>query len=106
MYAISQWSCYFFLCNSNYQQGISDYLERKDIILNSYMKMQSIKIVKRSVMNNLEITYSPISAIREELKNDSPVQIKTKINERMYTSVCVYHKKMDKSTNEVNIAII
>lgn len=78
--------------NSNYQRGIAEYLERKDIILNPYMKMQSIEAVKRSVMNNLGIAYIPIFAIREELKNGSLVQIKTEIDERMYTSVCVYHK--------------
>lgn len=78
--------------NSNYQRGIAEYLERKDIVLNPYMKMQSIEAVKRSVMNNLGIAYIPIFAIREELKNGSLVQIKTEIDERMYTSVCVYHK--------------
>lgn len=78
--------------NSNYQRGINEYLERKDIILNPYMKMQSIEAVKRSVMNNLGIAYIPIFAIREELKNGSLIQIKTELDERMYTSVCVYHK--------------
>lgn len=78
--------------NSNYQRGITGYLKRKDIILNPYMKMQSIEAVKRSVMNNLGIAYVPIFAIREELKNGSLIQIKTELDERMYTSVCVYHK--------------
>lgn len=78
--------------NSNYQRGITEYLKRKDIILNPYMKMQSIEAVKRSVMNNLGIAYVPIFAIREELKNGSLIQIKTELDERMYTSVCVYHK--------------
>lgn len=78
--------------NSNYQRGITEYLERKDIILNPYMKMQSIEAVKRSVMNNLGIAYVPIFAIREELKNGSLIQINTELDERMYTSVCVYHK--------------
>ena len=53
--------------NSNYQRGITEYLERKDIILNPYMKMQSIEAVKRSVMNNLGIAYVPIFAIRERM---------------------------------------
>lgn len=78
--------------NSNYQKGIAEYLEKKDIILNPYMKMQSIEAVKRSVMNNLGIAYIPIFAIREELKNGSLVQIETEIDDRMYTSVCVYHR--------------
>lgn len=37
--------------NSNYQRRIAEYLEHTDIILNPYMKMQSIKAVK-SVMDN------------------------------------------------------
>lgn len=78
--------------NSNYQRGINEYLEQKDIILSPYMKMQSIEAVKRSVMNNLGIAYIPIFAIREELKNGSLVQIKTELDDKMYTSICVYHK--------------
>ena len=78
--------------NSNYQKGINEYLERKDIILNPYMKMQSIEAVKRSTMNNLGIAYVPIFAIHDELKNGSLIQLKTELDERMYTSVCVYHK--------------
>lgn len=78
--------------NSNYQRAISEYLERKDIILNPYMKMQSIEAVKRSVMNNLGIAYVPIFSIRDELKNGSLIQLETELDKRMYTSVCVYHK--------------
>lgn len=78
--------------NSNYQRGITEYLERKDIILNPYMKMQSIEAVKRSVMNNLGIAYIPIFAIRDELKNGSLIQLETELDNRMFTSVCVYHK--------------
>lgn len=78
--------------NSNYQRGITEYLTGKDIVLNPYMKMQSIEAVKRSVMNNLGIAYIPIFAIREELKNGSLIQLKTELDDRMYTSVCIYHK--------------
>lgn len=78
--------------NSNYQRGISDYLATKDIVLNPDMKMQSIEAVKRSVINNLGIAYIPIFAIREELKSGALIPIETEIKERMYTSICVYHK--------------
>ncbi|MCI9127901.1 MAG: LysR family transcriptional regulator [Eubacterium sp.] len=78
--------------NSNYQKGMEHYLENKDILLNPYMKMQSIEAVKRSVMNNLGIAYVPVFTIREELKNGSLIQIPTELDDKMFASVRVYHK--------------
>ncbi|MBP3851783.1 MAG: LysR family transcriptional regulator [Erysipelotrichaceae bacterium] len=78
--------------NSNYQRGIADYFASKDIVLNPDMRMQSIEAVKRSVMNNLGIAYIPIFAIREELRSGALIAVDTEIKDRMYTSVCVYHK--------------
>ena len=74
--------------NSNYQRRIAEYLEHTDIILNPYMKMQSIKAVK-SVMDNFWIAYIPIFAIRKELKFGSLVQVKTEIGwKNVY--ICVH----------------
>lgn len=78
--------------NSNYQRAINDYLDAKDIVLNPYMKMQSIEAVKRSVINNLGIAYIPTFAIRDELKSGALITLKTELDERLFTSVCVYHK--------------
>lgn len=72
--------------------GIADYFASKDIVLNPDMRMQSIEAVKRSVMNNLGIAYIPIFAIREELRSGALIAVDTEIKDRMYTSVCVYHK--------------
>lgn len=83
------------ICNepdSNYQRSINDHLSAKDIILNPYMKMQSIEAVKRSVINNLGIAYIPVFAIRNELEKGLLVHIKTELDDKMYNSVCVYHK--------------
>lgn len=78
--------------NSNYQRAMTEYLEKKDIVLGISMKMVSVEAIKKSVMNNIGIAYIPIFAIREELKNGSLIQIETGIDDRMYDSVCVYHK--------------
>ncbi len=83
------------ICNEPdgyYQLEMDKYLTQKDIILNPYMKVQSIEAVKRCVMNDLGIAVVPTYSIGEELKNGSLLPIKTELDERKYDSVYVYHK--------------
>lgn len=83
------------ICNEPkgyYQIELNKYLAKKDIILNPYMKVQSIEAVKRCVMNNLGIAIVPTYAIEEELKNGALVPVKTELDEKIYKSVYVYHK--------------
>lgn len=83
------------ICNEPegyYQLEMNRYLAKKDIVLNPYMKVQSIEAVKRCVMNNLGIAVVPSYSVLEELKNGSLIQIKTEIDERIYNSVIIYHK--------------
>lgn len=77
---------------ANYQTALTEYLDSKDIVLRPFMKFQSIEAVKRSVMNDLGIAYVPKFSVEDELKNGSLVQLKTDLDNRLYPSVCVYHK--------------
>lgn len=83
------------ICNEPdgyYQLEMNKYLVKKDIVLNPYMKVQSIEAVKRCVMNNLGIAVVPSYAVVEELKNGSLIPIKTELDEKRYHSIYVYHK--------------
>lgn len=77
---------------ANYQAVLMEYLDAKDIVLRPFMKFQSIEAVKRSVMNNLGIAYVPKFSVEDELKNRTLVQIKTELDNKLYPSVCIYHK--------------
>lgn len=78
--------------NGYYQLEMNKYLAEKDIVLEPYMKVQSIEAVKRCVMNNLGIAVVPTYSIVEELKNGSLVPVKTELDEKRYHSIYVYHK--------------
>lgn len=68
------------------------YLEEKDIILNPYMKVQSIEAVKRCVMNNLGIAVVPSYSVVDELKNGSLIPVKTELDEKIYNGIYIYNK--------------
>lgn len=78
--------------NCDYQRTMTNYLESKDIVLNPYMKMQSIEAVKRSVMNNLGIAYIPTYAIHQEIDNGDLIHINTELDTKIYSAGYVYHK--------------
>ncbi len=78
--------------NGYYQLEMNKYLVEKDIVLEPYMKVQSIEAVKRCVMNNLGVAVVPTYSIVEELKNGSLIPVKTELDEKRYNSIYVYHK--------------
>lgn len=83
------------ICNEPdgfYQLEMNKYLRDKEIVLNPYMKVQSIEAVKRCVMNNLGIAVVPSYSVEEELKNGSLKQIKTELDEKKYNAIYIYHK--------------
>ena len=83
------------ICNEPdgyYQLEMDKYLEEKDIILNPYMKVQSIEGVKRCVMNNLGIAVVPSYSVVEELKNGSLIPVKTELDEKIYNGIYIYNK--------------
>jgi len=83
------------ICNEPdgyYQLEMNKYLAQKDIVLNPYMKVQSIEAVKRCVMNNLGIAVVPSYSVTEELKNGSLKLIKTELDEKTFNSIYLYHK--------------
>lgn len=78
--------------NSSYEKIITEYLTEKDIILNQTMEMWSIDAVKMSVINNLGISYLPIFVVEEELKSGALIQVKTGLDDTLFSSFCFYHK--------------
>lgn len=83
------------ICNEPdgyYQLEMDKYLEEKDIILNPYMKVQSIEAVKRCVMNNLGIAIVPSYSVVDELKNGSLIPVKTELDEKIYNGIYIYNK--------------
>lgn len=83
------------ICNEPdgyYQLDMDKYLADKDIVLNPYMKVQSIEAVKRCVMNNLGLAVVPSYAVVDELKNGSLIPVKTEIDDKEYSSTYTYHK--------------
>lgn len=83
------------ICNEPdgyYQLEMNKYLAQKDIVLNPYMKVQSIEAVKRCVMNNLGIAVVPSYSVTEELKNGSLKLIKTELDDKTFNSIYLYHK--------------
>lgn len=77
---------------ANYQTTLTEYLNEKDIVLRPFMKFQSIEAVKRSVMNDLGIAYVPKFSVEDELKSGALVRLKTELDNKLYPSVCIYHK--------------
>lgn len=83
------------ICNEPdgyYQLDMDKYLAQKDIVMNPYMKVQSIEAVKKCVMNNLGVAVVPTYSIGEELKNGSLMPVKTELDDKIYNSFYIYHK--------------
>ncbi len=83
------------ICNEPdgfYQLEMDKYFEKKNIILNPKMKVQSIEAVKQCVINNLGIAVVPSYAIADELEKGVLIQIKTEIDDTEYLSTYTYHK--------------
>lgn len=83
------------ICNEPdgyYQKDMDKYLSDKDIVLDPYMKVQSIEAVKQCVINNLGLAVVPSYSVETELKNASLVPIKTELDKKTYNSFFLYHK--------------
>lgn len=84
-----------FICNEPdgyYQLDMNDYLKQKNIILNQYMKVQSIEAVKQCVMHNLGIAVVPSYSVEKEIEEKKLIILKTDIAKKIYHSIFVYNK--------------
>jgi|GEM_PF-5078834 len=84
--------CRFYNNNKHLFKKVKVLKSEKNILLNPHMKMQSIEAVKRSVINQLGIAYLPLFSVKEEIENGVLCQVKTEIDDHIFTSVVVYHK--------------
>lgn len=71
---------------------MDQYLAEKDIVFHAPMKVQSIEVVRRGVINNLGITVVPTYSIGEEPKNGSLIPVKTELDEKKDHSFYICHK--------------
>lgn len=78
--------------HSLHQRRFVQYLDRKDIVLNSDIEMWSIEAAKISVMSDLGIAYLPDFTIEKELREGTLVPIRTELDDIPVPVVCTYHK--------------
>lgn len=78
--------------HSLHQRRFIQYLEKKDIILNTDIEMWSIEATKISVMSDLGIAYLPDFTIKKELQDGILVPITTELDNTPVPVVCTYHK--------------
>lgn len=78
--------------HSLHQKRLEQYLEKKDILLNSDMQIWSIEAAKISVMSDLGIAYLPDFTITKELQEKTVVPIHTELDAIPVPVVCAYHK--------------
>lgn len=64
------------------QFEMDQYLAEKDIVFHVPVKVQSIEVVKRGVINNLGIAVVPTYSIGEEPKNGSLIPVKTELDKK------------------------
>ncbi len=83
------------ICNEPkgyYQMKFDEYLKKKDIIMNPYMKVQSIEAVKQCVQSNLGVAVVPGYSVEKEIKEGTLIQVRTELDERVYNGICLYNK--------------
>lgn len=78
--------------HSPYRNSFIDYLKEKNIILNSILEIWSIEGIKRSVKNNLGITYLPKFVMRDELISKDLIEIKSECSNKSTQGIYSYHK--------------
>jgi DNA-binding transcriptional LysR family regulator len=77
---------------SIYQKMFDNYLKDADIILEEAMEVGSIEAIKRSVISNLGVAFLPRFVAESELKQGRLQELKTGLDGKKITAVCVYHK--------------
>lgn len=75
-----------------YRKVFIDYLNKKNITMNSTIEIWSIEGIKRSVKNNLGISYLPTYVLEDEIKNGDLLEIKSECSEYQVEGIYSYHK--------------
>ena len=75
-----------------HHRRLTQYLEQKDIIVNSDIEMWSVEATKISVMSDLRIAYLPDFTSVKELQEGTLVPINTELDSIPVPVVCTYHK--------------
>ena len=78
--------------HSPYRKIFNNHLQEKNISLNSLIEIWSIEGIKRSVKNNLGITYLPKFVMEEELARKELVEIIASCSNNLVEGIYSYHK--------------
>ena len=78
--------------SSCYYKNFREYLQAKNIILESEVNLFSTEAIKQLVKENMGIAYLPHFTIEEELENNIIREIPTAIQSKWVGTVCTYHK--------------
>ncbi len=77
---------------SIYHKMFDGYLRDTNIVLDGIMEVGSIEAIKRSVVSNLGVAFLPRFVVHEELEQGIVKEIKTQMNNKIITAVCIHHK--------------
>ena len=75
-----------------YRKLFMEYLEEKRIILDSVIEIWSIEGIKRSVKNNLGISYLPRFVVEDELERGELLEIEAECSNKTVEGIYSYHK--------------
>jgi DNA-binding transcriptional LysR family regulator len=78
--------------HSPYRKIFNNHLQERNISLNSLIEIWSIEGIKRSVKNNLGITYLPNFVMQEELSRGELVEIMADCSNNLAEGIYSYHK--------------
>ncbi|MSA04132.1 hypothetical protein GKG47_22935, partial [Lactonifactor sp. BIOML-A3] len=79
-------------CSSYYYKKFREYLQERNIFLESEVNLYSTEAIKQLVKENLGIAYLPRFTVEEELKAHIIQEIPTAIQSKRIGTVCTYHK--------------
>ena len=78
--------------SSYYYKKFREYLQERNIFLESEVNLYSTEAIKQLVKENLGIAYLPRFTVEEELKAHIIQEIPTAIQSKRIGTVCTYHK--------------
>lgn len=77
---------------SIYRKKIENYFFNNNIYLDNTIELWSIEAIKKSVANNLGISFLPRFTVEEELKSGSLKELKIGCSDNKITAIYAYHK--------------
>lgn len=84
--------------NALYLKIFNQYLQKKNIILETALELWSIESIKNTVRSNLGVAYLPRFTVEEELSQGLFVELETAIENNAITAIYAYNKSKCNNT--------